>query len=202
METVSPWPELGTRAPNRPLPEGARGVGAGKEDPPRGEPWVGPAGRQALIAVGEGGVQRAEDAAAAEAQQAPLDHLALFQDARRWLGEGQLATIWLDQDRYRRAGSPARPGQDTQVGAMLALPDQPVSQLGSPFGLNGARCDARRTGNGGSRTIHCGARRRSVAADIYRRGDEGNRRAADEEPGGVDRRRVSAPQGPDRILSE
>lgn len=148
---------------------------------------------KAIVAIGAADAQPAADAAAAEAQRAPLDHLASFQEARRWLGAEQLATVWLNLDRlhdvipttvgfdptffglpddsighgtsilgvratgdgiearYRTFGAQAKGGAvhdalaqlsalpaDTQVGAVMGLPDQPAPQLHSPFGLDGA----------------------------------------------------------------
>jgi hypothetical protein len=148
---------------------------------------------RAIVAIGGANAQQAANAAAAEAQRAPLDHLASFQEARRWLDAEQLATVWLNLDRlhdatrasagldpamvglpddyighgtsimgvratadgiearYRTFGAEAKGGAvhdalaqlsalpaDTQVGAVMGLPDQPVPQLRSPFGLDGA----------------------------------------------------------------
>ena len=55
-----------------------------------------------LIAIGED-AQRAAETAASQARTSPLDGLASFQEARRWLGGGYLITLWTDMGRYTEA---------------------------------------------------------------------------------------------------
>jgi hypothetical protein len=66
----------------------------------------------ALVVLRASDAQAAAEAAAAAARAAPLDALASFREAKRWLGDGHLLTLWGDAGRYATAMAQSSSGPE------------------------------------------------------------------------------------------
>jgi hypothetical protein len=81
----------------------------------------------ALVVLGDSDAQAAAETAAASARAAPLDALASFREAKRWLGDGHLLTLWGDSGRYTEAMARSWSGPESRAYAYGVAPQEDPS---------------------------------------------------------------------------